>query len=108
MTTARQLRAAGVFVPAHVPDHEQVESINFAKVGTVKPFEEMAAQLDQQGRQLTALADLVAPLVTRQLNRTEQAKKAGCSRTTLWRREQTSKLSLIANGSKQLRHRRAM
>lgn len=35
MTTAGQLRHAGVYVPAHIPDHETVDAIHFTVAGLV-------------------------------------------------------------------------
>ncbi len=107
MITAAQLRAAGVFVPPHVPDHEMVEAIHFHKAGSVRPLEEIATAMQAQSRQIAALTKLVTPLVTRGLSRDEQARKAGVHRSTLCRREARERLQLLANPSRAHRRRKA-
>lgn len=37
----------------------------------------------------------VAKIATRGISRTELAKRAGCSKTTLWRRERRARVELI-------------
>jgi hypothetical protein len=44
LTTAGQLRNAGVYVPAHVPDYEVVDAVTFTSHGMVRPAVEEIAQ----------------------------------------------------------------
>jgi len=45
-----------------------------------------------------ALTRLVAPLVTRKMSRSAQAKAAGVSPSTLWRREKSAQRKLRVEG----------
>lgn len=45
-----------------------------------------------------AFRELLAPLVTRKLSRKAQAKAAGCSASTLWRREKAIQRKLRMQG----------
>lgn len=44
MATARQLRDAGVYVPANVPDHEEADAIFFRDRSMMRPAVEEVAQ----------------------------------------------------------------
>lgn len=44
MTTAGQLRRAGVYVPPNIPDHEEADAIHFTRSGVVRPAMEELAQ----------------------------------------------------------------
>ena len=60
-------------------------------------------QLRDEIRTLThrvdALLAIVTPIYTRSVSIAQQAKQAGVSRTTLWRRRQKAKLQLALSGA---------
>lgn len=89
MSTAGQRRRAGAYVPAHIADHEAVDVLVLREVRTLRAeFAELRA--------------IMAPLACRQLSRAAQAKKAGVSRSTIYRREKRAgaKLTLMLPAGK--------
>lgn len=55
------------------------------------------AQIDERLARIEATLGTVAGLATRKLSRKQQAKKAGCHPSTLWRRERKARVQLIAD-----------
>lgn len=55
---------------------------------------EIVALLAAHERKIDALLNVITPIVTRRLTTAQQARAAGVSRTTLWRRRQQAKLQL--------------
>lgn len=62
---------------------------------TVQAINALRAELGPKLARIEAVIDL---LLVKRLSRKEQAKKAGVSTVTLWRREQRMKLHQMANG----------
>lgn len=56
------------------------------------------ARLERSVAELKGLVSLVLPLAVRQKSRKEQARKAGVSVTTLWRRERRLAAKLRVEG----------
>jgi DNA polymerase III delta subunit len=54
----------------------------------------LEARVEQLTRQVETLLTIVAPIVTRRVSNERQAKIAGVSRTTLWRRRRRAAAQL--------------
>ena len=59
---------------------------------------EILSELRHLRAEHKALMAIIAPLITRKESRTAQAKKAGCSTTTIWRREKAAARKLRIKG----------
>lgn len=56
---------------------------------------ELLREVRAMRAEFAQLREIIAPLAVRKLSRTQQAKKAKVSRSTLWRREQKAKAALV-------------